>query len=194
MNRNDCSDEYLRQSTYKIANMNMSFTVLLGLFSNALQTNLFSLPVSRSSEVPAKRSSSSSSSSGRGLIIKQELIMPSVGLWYMWLSEHKDVIQNCKPWYTHSLQDYDWLTQYRGKSSSCHSSLSSTPSILRRASVVATDSWRSRLGGGKKKTKHYAMFYIWRCAIAKRPSCTMNAWRSRAGLGKIIHDKQNPNT
>lgn len=35
--------------------------------------------------------------------------------------------------------------QYRGKSSSCHSSFSSTPSILRRASVVATDSWRSRL-------------------------------------------------
>lgn len=36
--------------------------------------------------------------------------------------------------------------QYRGKSSSCHSSFSSTPSIRRRASVVATDSWRSRLG------------------------------------------------
>lgn len=41
----------------------------------------------------------------------------------------------------------EWMGEahYLGKSSSCHSSFSSTPSILSRASVVATDSWRSRL-------------------------------------------------
>lgn len=37
------------------------------------------------------------------------------------------------------------VASHLGKSSSCHSSLSSTPSILSLASVVATDSRRSRL-------------------------------------------------
>lgn len=103
------------------------------------------LPASPSSEVPAKSSSSSSSSSGKGLATKTG--RAHTVSWVTVLvtfTTHMLMMQSCEPGTTYPVHIGEDQA-YRGKSSSCHSSLSSTPSILRRASVVATDSWRSRL-------------------------------------------------